>query len=445
MEKIRPISHQEIRKTFLEYFESVGHHRIKSASLIPQNDPTLLVINSGMAPLKKYFTGEKKPISKRLTNVQKCVRTNDIENVGDNRHLTFFEMMGNWSLGDYFKKDALYYSWDLLTNKFKFPKDKLHVTVYGGDPVYKDIPTDEEAYKIWSSLGIPDKRIHPLGAEHNFWGPAGTSGPCGPCSEVFFDMGKDKGCKLPECGPDCDCGRFVEIWNPGVFMQYNKDERGKVSKLVFNSVDAGAGLERFALVLQGVETVFETDLLKPISDALISENKILDIKTNDRRVSLRVMTDHLKSAVFMMSDGIYPSNTKREYVVRRLIRRMVTSAQLLGISELKVNDAVSATVACFKDIYPELAQSQSRIIEGFRIESNGFAKTLNKAEKTLDRILQRSHGQVSGEDAFMLQNTFGLPYEILNNILRVKGFTINREEFDVKMQAHRNISRNKNF
>lgn len=443
-EKIESVSHQEIRNTFLEYFESVGHRRIASAPLIPQNDPTLLVVNSGMAPLKKYFTGEEESVSKRLTNIQKCVRTNDIENVGDNRHLTFFEMMGNWSIGDYFKNDALFYAWDLLTDKFKFPKDKLNITIYGGDPVYKDIPADEEAYKIWTSLGIPDERIYPLNAEHNFWGPAGTSGPCGPCSEVFYDMGKDKGCGRPECGPHCDCGRFVEIWNPGVFMQYNKDEEGKVSKLAFNSVDAGAGLERFALVLQNVETVFETDLLKPISDALISENKIFNLKTDDHKIPLRVMTDHLKSTIFMMSDGIYPSNTKREYIVRRLIRRIVTNARLLGISELKVNYAISTAVTCFKDIYPELAQSQSKIIETFGTESNGFTKTLKKAEKALDKILQKSSGQVSGKDAFMLQNTFGLPYEILDNILRVKGFTVNKKEFNIEMEAHRKMSRSKN-
>lgn len=437
------ISHQEIRETFTNYFVERGHLKIPSSSLVPINDPSLLVINSGMAPLKRYFTGEVAPESNRLTNIQKCVRTNDIESVGDNRHLTFFEMMGNWSVGDYFKKEALGFAWELLTGKFKFDKTKLSVTVYGGDPIYPNIPADEEAYKIWLDLGISPGKIHTLGAEHNFWGPAGEHGPCGPCSEVFYDLGEDTGCGQENCSPACDCGRFVEIWNPGVFMQYNKDQQGNISKLKFNNVDAGAGLERFAMILQGVENVFETDLLKPISQSILEENQILQNRVDSNQTSLKIMTDHFKSATLMMSDGIYPGNAKREYVVKRLIRRMVTHGRLLGVSDLKVQESLNVVVNMFDNYYPEINRSQKNILEIFNQESSRFSKTLTKAEITLDKIAKASTGKISGKDAFYLQTTYGLPYEILVNIANLKGLSVDKEEFEAEMEKHRNISRNK--
>jgi len=431
------VSHSEIREKFLGYFEEKGHKRINCSSLMPVNDPSLLIINSGMAPLKKYFTGEEIPESRRLTNIQKCVRTNDIEGVGDTRHLTFFEMMGNWSIGDYFKKDALNFAWELLTDRFKFKKDRLCVTVYGGDPSYPSISPDEEAYDIWKEIGVPTNRIYRLSAEHNFWGPAGSSGPCGPCSEVFYDLGQEVGCKLPECGPDCGCGRFIEIWNPGVFMQYNKGVDGKISNLSFNSVDAGAGLERFAMILQNVDSVYETDLLKPITESIKSENNINSSEDENNKTSLRIMTDHIKSAIFLIGDGIYPSNTKREYVTRRLMRRLISNSRLMGVSDLKIKDTVSVVSEEFKSYYPELIKSKSKIIEIMDGENRNFSKTLNRSEKILETILKKSGGKISGKDAFVLQSTYGLPYEILENILKIKGIGVIKEEFDLEIRKSR--------
>lgn len=441
LERSSPMPHSEIREIFLGYFERKGHKRIKSASLVPVDDPTLLIINSGMAPLKKFFKGEQTPETKRLTNIQKCVRTNDVERVGDNRHLTFFEMMGNWSIGDYFKTDALHFAWELLTDEFKFDRDRLSVTVYGGDPLYPNIPSDEESYRIWQELGLSTNRIYRLGAEHNFWGPAGDSGPCGPCSEVFYDFGQDLGCKRPTCGPDCDCGRFIEIWNPGVFMQYNKDAIGNITELPFTSIDAGAGLERFAMILQNVDSVYETDLLKPIKDSLVSENNVTNTEDEKTIIILRIMTDHVKSAVFMMGDGIYPSNTKREYVVRRLIRRMVTNSRLIGITNPKIKDAMAVIVENFGVYYPEILGLQPKAQEMFEQEVRAFSRTLDRSEKMLEVILKRSGGVVSGKDAFRLQDTFGLPYEIFLSIATTRGFTVNEAEFYAEMEKQREKSR----
>lgn len=431
------INQHEIREMFLGYFEEKGHKRIDNSSLMPKNDPTLLIINSGMAPLKRFFIGEDVPESKRMTNIQKCVRTNDIESIGDTRHLTFFEMMGNWSIGDYFKKEALGFAWELLTEKFKFNKNNLCVTVYGGDPKYPQIEPDYESYNIWREIGIPSNKIYKLGAEHNFWGPPGDSGPCGPSSEVFYDLGKDVGCGTPECGPDCDCGRFIEIWDPGVFMQYNKNIDGHITKLGFNNVDAGAGLERFAMILQNAESVYDTDLLKPITDSILAENNI-DINFKNRnKTPIRIMTDHIKSSTFLISDGIYPSNTRREYVTRRLIRRLTSYSKLIGVSDLRINEAVDIIVQEFGQYYPNLVENRTKIIQVIDDEKNKFLKTLNNSEKVLDKILKFSGNKVSGKDAFILQSTHGLPYEILENILKIKGISIDKEEFDLELKKNR--------
>lgn len=445
LENNRIIPHSEIRDTFTNYFVREGHLKIPSSSLIPpDNDLSLLIINSGMAPLKKYFTGEAKPESNRLTNIQKCVRTNDIGCVGDNRHLTFFEMMGNWSIGNYFKEDALEFAWRLLTDEFRFDKSKLSVTTYGGDAIYPEIPADEEAYKIWLKLGVSPERIYILGAEHNFWGPAGDHGPCGPCSEVFYDMGEDVGCGNEDCSPACDCGRFIEIWNPGVFMQYNKDKLGNISDLAFKNVDAGAGLERFAMVLQGVSNVFETDLLKPISSSLRDENGISINQIREDLISLYIMTDHFKSSTFMMSDGIFPGNTKRQYVVKRLIRGMLTQGLLLGIYNVQVAKSLDVIVTMFKTYYPELSRSQKDIAKIFGDESIRFFKALNKAESALDKIARNSSGQISGKDAINLQTSFGLPFAILDELTRLRGLSIDLEGYSTEMERHKNISRNGN-
>lgn len=435
------ITHHEIREKFLSYFEKNGHLLIPNSSLVPIDDPTLLIINSGMAPIKKYFTGEGIPPAKKMTNIQRCVRTNDIESVGDASHLTFFEMMGNWSIGDYFKEDALHFAYELLVDEFHFDKDRLHVSYYGGDKKYPDIPADDEAYDIWIKLGIPKERIHALGADDNFWGPAGTSGPCGPASEVHYDLGKDKGCGKSDCNPSHSCGRFLEIWNPGVFMQYNKTEQGKFERLPFNSVDAGAGMERFAMVLQGVESVYDTDLLKPVTEAFLQGNQVLG---KQHQQALRVITDHIKSTSFMISDGIYPANKGREYVVRRLIRRFVAASRMVGVSIPSVAEVVDVIVDEFGRYYPSLVENRSKILDVLNGEINTFSKTLDKSIREMEKILKTSgNGKIlAGKDAFVLQDRYGLPLEILEQILETRGMGVDREGFQQEMSKQREVSRN---
>lgn len=436
-----PITHHEIREKFLGFFERRSHLRIKCSSLIPENDHTLLVINSGMAPLKKYFTGEVQAPATRLTNIQKCVRTNDMTSVGNNRHLTFFEMMGNWSIGDYFKEEGLQYAWDLLVSEFGFDRDRLNVTVYGGDPSLPSVPPDEESYQIWRKIGLPANRIFRLGAEDNFWGPTSITGPCGPCSEAFVDRGSEIGCKKDDCGPQCGCGRFLEIWNTGVFMQYDKMEDGDLHPLPFRSVDAGAGIERFAMVLQNRDSVYETDLLKPVLDSLVTANKL---SVGDRDFAdpmFRVMTDHLKSTIFMIGDGIYPSNTRREYVVRRLIRRAVSCSRLLGVGDLKTAETVDLIAEDMHPYYPELTTQAANIKKFIDFETKVFSKTLSRAERKLAKIFQRSSDMISGKDAFFLQDSMGLPLEILEVVAKQKGLTVDSRGFHDEMEKQRARSR----
>lgn len=434
------MTHHEIREKFISYFEKNGHALIPNSSLIPVNDPTLLIINSGMAPIKKYFTGEEIPPAKRLTDIQRCVRTNDIESVGDASHLTFFEMMGNWSIGDYFKEDALRFAYELLVNEFHFDKEHLHVSAYGGDKKYPDIPADTEAYKIWLKLGVPKERIHLMGADDNFWGPAGTSGPCGPASEVYYDLGSDKGCGHSDCNPSHSCGRFLEIWNPGVFMQYNKLENGQFVKLPFNSVDAGAGMERFAMVLQGVNSVYETDLLKPITEAFFKENSI---SGNQPQQAVRVVTDHIKSTTFMISDGINPANKGKEYVVRRLIRRVVAASRMMGVNVPSVSQTVDIIVKEFGAYYPNLSQHRDRIVDVLNQEIGTFSKTLDRSMKIMEKVIERMGDKkvMDGKDVFALQDTHGLPLEVLEQILETRNMSVDKEGFQKEMSQQKEKSR----
>lgn len=433
------LTHHEIRKRFLSYFERNGHLLIPDSSLIPANDPTLLIINSGMAPIKKYFTGEEIPPSRRLTNIQRCVRTNDIESVGDTSHLTFFEMMGNWSIGDYFKKEALFFAYDFLTDNFHFDKNRLHVSVYRGDDKYPDIPADTEAYEIWLKLGVPKERIHLMGADDNFWGPAGTSGPCGPASEVYYDLGEDRGCGQGDCSPSHSCGRFLEIWNPGVFMQYNKLETGHFGRLPFNNVDAGAGMERFAMVLQGVKSVYDTDLLKPITEAFLQEN----FRTDGPQREVRIVTDHLRAISFMISDGIIPSNKGREYVVRRLIRRVVAASRIMGVEVPSVSQTVDTIVNEFGEYYPNLSQNRDIILQVLNGEINSFARTLDRSMRAMEKVINRMGDQkvMGGKEAFVLQDTHGLPLEVLEQILQERGLHVDREGFQREMSKQKEKSR----
>lgn len=427
------ITSKEIRKRFIDYFSEHNHLMLKSASLVPINDPTLLVVNSGMAPLKPYFTGKQNPPQRRLCNIQKCVRTNDIESVGDRHHLTFFEMMGNWSIGDYFKEEAITLAWDLIKNGFDFDISKLYVTVYGGDRRIPQVPPDEETKKIWEKL-LPADRIVLLDADSNFWGPAGETGPCGPCTEVFIDRGEKYGCGKENCGPSCNCGRFLEIWNAGVFMEYYLDENKNLKELPLKSVDAGAGLDRFAVILQEVDSVYETDLLSPIVE-------ILTPKGGSKSKSVRIMADHLRCATFMIADGIFPGNTKREYVLRRILRRALLYAHLSEKNPESFIQASKVVAELFSPYYPELGKSRDITETVIRGEIATFGKTLNRGLKELNKVLSGSRDIIGGADAFKLYETYGFPLELTKEIAAEKGLRVDEENYKNQLEEHRKRSR----
>jgi len=429
------MTHQQIRKTFQDYFAESGHLIIPSFSLIPVDDPTLLVINSGMAPLKSYFTGEKSPPRKRLCDIQKCVRTKDIESVGDSHHLTFFEMMGNWSIGDYFKQEAIALAWKMIKEVFGFDVSRIYVTVYGGDANLSDIPPDDESHEIWTKFVDP-ARIIPLDAESNFWGPTGETGPCGPCTEIFIDRGPENGCRKATCGPACGCGRFLEIWNAGVFMQYHLHENGQFTELPFKNVDAGAGLERFALILQETGSVYETDLFGPIIEVLISGTNL-----NSGCKSIRIVADHVRCAAFMLADGIVPANTRREYVLRRIIRKGLLHANLTEIESGKLLLAADATVELFRQQYPELGTSQEKIRSVLTAETNTFGKVLKRGLKEFERIAGHAGSIVSGEDAFKLHDALGFPLELTKELAQTRGLSVDENEFNVRLEQQKQRSR----
>lgn len=432
------LTSSEIRTIFLDYFQKNNHQVIKSASLIPVNDKTLLVVNSGMAPLKLYFSGEKKPLSLRLCNIQKCIRTGDIESVGDRHHLTFFEMMGNWSIGDYFKEEAIKLAWGLIKNVFGFDTSRLYVTVFGGDSKIPDVPPDEEVFKLWQRIGIPDERIISLGAASNFWGPAGNTGPCGPCTEMFIDRGLKFGCGKENCGPSCDCGRFLEIWNTGVFMQYYLHEDGSMTELPLKSVDAGAGLERFAVILQGVDSVYETDIFVSIT------RKVVLWADNSVKVrSVRIIVDHLKSATFMIADGIFPANLGREYILRRLLRRAFLHADLISIQFEKIIEIVMTVISMFAQFYPELGKNCETIKHVISVEFDNFRRTIQRGEKELEKVLSHSSGIIKGEDVFRLHDTYGFPFELTKEISGEKGLQIDEDGFKAQIEEQRKRSRQK--
>lgn len=434
---MRTWSHPEIRKAFLEYFANRNHLVIGSSSLVPVDDPTLLLINSGMAPLKPFFTGEKTPPHKRLCNIQKCVRTNDIDSVGDRHHLTFFEMMGNWSIDDYFKREAIELAWEMISKVFEFDISRIYATVYGGDSKLPGVPSDEESQKVWEEL-IPNQRIIRLGADSNFWGPAGTSGPCGPCTEVFFDRGESFGCGKPTCGPACECGRFLEIWNAGVFMQYYLRKNGTFAELPFKSVDAGAGLDRFAVVLQGADSVYETDLLKPIVEVVISGSGL----SRESR-STRIIVDHLRCSTFMIADGIRPANLGKEYVLRRLLRKMFLHSKLAGMDTAVLQEAVAIVQELFSPYYPELKGAGQLVRQTFEQEFSGFEKTLNRGLREFDKIANRTSNIISGEAAFKLHEALGFPIEMTRELAYSRGLEVDEKKYEECFEEHRHRSRGK--
>ena len=422
----------EIRNKYLNFFKNHGHSVIPSAPLIPENDPSVLFTTAGMQPLVPYLLGEKHPEGKRLTDYQKCVRTNDIEEVGDNRHLTYFEMLGNWSLGDYFKEEAVSMSFEFLTKELGIPVDKISVTCFAGD---EDAPRDEVTAECWRKAGIPDERIYFYGKDDNWW-IAGEEGPCGPDTEMFYDTGKEPCSK--DCQPSCDCGKYVEIWN-NVFMEYYKSKDGTYSKLKQQNVDTGMGLERITFLLQGKTTPFDTEIFEPIMEKLESLQKIDDIK------SRRIIAEHLRSSMMIISDGGRPSNIDRGYILRRLIRRMTRHLNKLQISLDELGCLIDLDIEILKEMYPDLDKNKEIIKQVILEEKDKFVKTLSHGEREFEKAIQKLKQEnkdiVDGQTIFKLYETYGFPPEITADLAEEQGFKIDMTEFDKLFKEHQDKSR----
>ncbi|CEK30934.1 alanyl-tRNA ligase [[Clostridium] sordellii] len=425
----------EIRSKFLNFFESKGHLVQPSYSLVPHNDKSLLLINAGMAPLKNYFSGTEIPPSKRMTTCQKCVRTGDIENVGVTaRHATLFEMLGNFSFGDYFKEETLKWGWEFVTEHLNIPQDKIWVSVY---------LEDDEAFEIWEKeIGIPKERIVRLGKEDNFW-EIGT-GACGPCSEIHFDRGEEYGCDNPDCKPGCDCDRYLEFWNH-VFSQFNKDEEGNYNPLENKNIDTGMGLERIACIMQGVDTIFDVDTIKHILNAvekMTNSNYGKEYKVDK---SIRIITDHIRSVSFLVADGVLPSNEGRGYVLRRLLRRAARNGKLLGMKEPFLYKLVDEVIAVSGEAYPELVEKAEYIKKVIRIEEEKFNETIDKGSEILasyiEELKANNEKTLSGENAFRLYDTYGFPVDLTKEILEEEHLEIDEEGFQAEMEKQRQTAR----
>lgn len=410
----------ELREKYLSFFESKDHMRLPSFPLIPQGDKSLLLINSGMAPMKKYFTGEVTPPKSRVTTCQKCIRTPDIESVGHTaRHGTYFEMLGNFSFGDYFKHEACAWTWEFLTETLAIPADKLYASIY---------LDDDEAYDIWTNeVGVDPSHVVRLGKEDNFWEHG--VGPCGPCSEIYFDRGEKYGCGSPDCAVGCECDRFMEIWN-NVFSQFNNDGEGNYTELATKNIDTGMGLERLACVMQGVDNIFEVDTMQKIMDK-VSEIAGVKYHDNDKSdISLRVITDHIRSTTFMIGDGVMPSNEGRGYVLRRLLRRAARHGRLLGIDHTFLTEVAEVVVEENKNAYPNLVEKHDFIMKVIGSEEESFNKTIDTGTQMLNDLIENAKSTVlSGEDAFKLQDTFGFPIDLTKEMLEEKGMTVDEARF----------------
>ena len=422
----------EIRNKYLKFFEKHNHKIIPSAPLIPENDSSVLFNTAGMQPLVPYLLGEKHPEGNRLADYQKCVRTNDIDEVGDNRHCTYFEMLGNWSLGDYFKEESIAMSFELLTKELNIPVEKLSVTVFAGD---EDCERDEVAANAWKKAGILDGHIYYYGKDDNWW-IAGETGPCGPDTEIFYDTGK-KACG-PDCQPSCDCGKYVEIWN-NVFMEFYKDENGKYSKLKQHNVDTGMGLERITFILQGKETVFDTELFAPVIERLEELQKVDSIS------SRRIVAEHLRSSMMIISDGGRPSNLDRGYVLRRLIRRMIRHLNKLQINLDELGSLVDLYVDTLKEMYPELDKNRETIKSVLLEEKDKFAKTLEKGEreflKVAEKIQQEGKDTIDVKTLFNLYETYGFPPEITKDLAAEHDLKVDDKDFEKLFKEHQEKSR----
>ena len=425
----------EIREKFLEFFESKGHLRLPSFSLIPQGDKSLLLINSGMAPLKPYFTGEQEPPRRRVTTCQKCIRTGDIENVGKTaRHGTFFEMLGNFSFGDYFKEEAITWSWEFLTKVMEIPEDRLYPSIY---------ENDDEAFEIWNKkIGVPADRIFRFGKEDNFWEHG--SGPCGPCSEIYFDRGEKYGCGKPGCTVGCDCDRYMEVWN-NVFSQFNNDGHGNYTDLIQKNIDTGMGLERLAVVMQDVDSLFDVDTVKNITDHVSKISGKTYGESYKTDVSLRVITDHIRSTVMMICDGVIPSNEGRGYVLRRLLRRAARHGKLLGINEPFLYKVCDTVIHESGGAYPALIEKQEYIRKVIQVEEERFDATVDAGLSILHDMIEKAKNAGSKElpaaDAFKLHDTYGFPIDLTIEILEEQGMSTDRDGFDALIQEQKERSR----
>ncbi|GHV80473.1 alanine--tRNA ligase [Spirochaetia bacterium] len=435
---------QELRSLYVEFFKSHDHAQIQGKSLIPENDPTVLFTTAGMHPLVPYLLGEPHPAGNRLVDYQKCIRTGDIESVGDSSHLTFFEMLGNWSLGDYFKEGAIRMSFEFLTSPkwLGIPPEKLGVTVFEGD---ETVPRDDESARVWKLLGIPENRIKYLGREDNWWGPAGTTGPCGPDSEMFYDFGKEP-CG-PDCGPGCGCGKWLEIWND-VFMQYNKTADGTYEPLARTCVDTGMGIERTVTILNGKKSVYDTEIFAPIIASIEKASGYTYGSDPEKDKSVRIICDHVRASTFVLGDpkAVSPSNVGAGYVLRRLIRRAVRHGRKLGIEDrLVLSPIAEVVVDMFKGPYPELSDNRAKIIAELDTEEQKFLETLKNGEhefeKLLPNLLKDPKKIMSGRLAFKLYDTYGFPIELTDELASEQGLTVNRAEFDEAFKKHQELSR----
>lgn len=427
----------ELRTMYVNFFKERGHKEIASASLLPENDPTVLFTTAGMHPLVPYLLGEKHPSGKRLTDIQKCVRTEDIDEVGDDIHCTFFEMLGNWSLGDYFKQESITMSFEFLTNYLHIPVERLAVTVFEGDEL---VPTDVEAEEIWKSCGLTSDQIFRYGREDNWWGPAGQTGPCGPDTEIFYNMGKPK-CG-PNCGPSCKCGKYVEIWN-NVFMQFNKEADGTFTELKQKNVDTGMGLERVLTIFNGKTNVYDTELFIPIMQTLeeIVKKEGKTIPERDRRI----ICEHTRAITFILGDSmkISPSNTEQGYILRRLIRRIIRLFKKADIHANYLCELSGVIIEQYGLVYPELGENREFILEQLQKEYNLFSKTLDEGLKKANRYLDgiEQGGILSGELAFKLYDTFGFPIEFTSELASERGYQVDMDGFRKKFEEHQNKSR----
>ncbi len=428
---------KELRTAYIEFFKEHGHAKIKSAPLVPENDPTVLFTTAGMHPLVPCLLGGQHPAGKRLVNYQKCLRTGDIDEVGDTTHLTFFEMLGNWSLGDYFKKEAITLSFTFLTQRLNIPLDKLWVTCFAGD---QDAPRDDEAAGIWKSLGLPESRIVFLDKKHNWWGPAGETGPCGPDTEMFIEL------DLPDCGPTCDvtcnCGKYVEIWND-VFMQYNKTADGRFQPLAQRNVDTGMGVERVSAILQGKKSCYETELFAGLFAGI---SAITGVENPIAERSGRIVAEHMRAATFLIGDGVRPGNVDQAYVLRRLIRRAIREARKMGNTEPFTAKLAQIVIDEYGDIYPELAANRQTILDELNTEETQFAGTLERGQREFNKLADAipehvKNKVISGRKAFFLYETYGFPLELTMEMAAERGFVVDEEGFKSAYAKHQEMSR----